>query len=69
METMVSMLHEDAVTLATASPPQKIKRKYRPCWCPQQHPSGARGAAGAGGMNWSRSMSGEDVVTMAGPQG
>lgn len=67
METMVSMLQEDAVALATASPPPK-KRKYRPCWCPQRHPSGAWGAAGVGGSKRSRSVSEEDVVTMAGPQ-
>lgn len=44
METVVSMLQEDAVVPATAPPPPK----YRPCWCLQQHPSGSWGPVGWG---------------------
>lgn len=45
METVVSMLQEDAITPATAyiPPPKKKKKNYRPCWYLQQHSWGPWG--------------------------
>lgn len=73
METVVSMLQEDAVTPATAYPPPPKKKKIQVLLVPAAAFLGALGAVGwghaaAGGSRWSRSVSGEAGEIMAGPQ-
>lgn len=73
METVVSMLQEDAVAPATASPPPplpKIQALLVPAAASLRGLGGLwdGGHTGASGSSWSRSVSGEAGETMAGPQ-
>lgn len=78
METVVSMLQEDAVALATGPllPPPHLPPppKCRPCWYPAPESLGGCGVgdgllqSGAGGSRWSRSVSSKSSKMMAAPQ-
>lgn len=72
METVVSMLQEDAVALATGPFLPPPTPKCRSCWYPAPESLGGcrvgDGLLQSGGSRWSRSVSGKGSKMMAAPQ-